>query len=195
MEATSKAVLVTGEAVEVVAVNGGWIKVRLPDGTERNVRQKQIKQATNEENEMSKHEDGYEYEDEAAEAEAVEAAESEESEEKPSRVSMAALIPARLRYVKGKRSMICGDPVSVALDGLSPDQKRNLAVRLSQGSNKPVDYSAWSHLNGGQMAMNAANVIRRLVKTGVVTTGDLIKAANALMPVEEAEQDAEREAA
>lgn len=79
--------------------------------------------------------------------------------------SMAVLREKRGVYQEGKVSVICGDPVSLALDGLTPDQKIKVAAKLVEG----VTQSSWAGLNGGQKAMNAANRIRGAVNKGTVT--------------------------
>lgn len=89
---------------------------------------------------------------------------------------MSALRTKKDVYIKGQRSVICGDDVSQVLDGLDPAQKVRVAYLLTKDTDKPVKISEWDHLNNGQRAMNAANRIRGLLNQEE-TTVTAIKAA------------------
>lgn len=85
----------------------------------------------------------------------------------------AAFAEYRASYVKGARSLHCGDEIAVALDGLTPAD----VVAIARGFN--IAKPTWATLNPGQQRMTAGNVLRNAVKRGDITLTALRSAAKA----------------
>lgn len=194
---TTRITLTTGETATILDAAKGWIRVRLDDGTERSIRRNQIAEqqttdTTTKENDAMTEQHNEQQEQAAEQAEtttneATQAAEqpAEQAEKKGYTGTMEALKTAKLGYIKGKRSLICGDEVSVALDGLTPAAKREVAMIATATMETPVTRESWDGLNGGQIAMNAANAVRRAYKAGLITLENLTIVANSHRVAEE----------
>jgi nitric oxide reductase activation protein len=108
--------------------------------------------------------------DERADEAQAEEEDEEEDEEEAGRGMARQLAAARVRYEHcrtklGKKSMRCGDEVSVALSALDHVQACDL-LDLLLGDARGTALTRYAHLNNGQIRMNSGNRIRNLVKKG-----------------------------
>lgn len=74
---------------------------------------------------------------------------------------------------KGTKSKICGDTISVELQGLDPDQVIDVAERVLAMDPGTLAMK-YAHLNNGQRRMNAGNRIRGAVKKEVTTNESVL---------------------
>jgi len=80
-----------------------------------------------------------------------------------------SLNSARISYVKikvgGRRTLICGDAVSMAMKELDCDEALSVAAGLLS-INREELVVKYEHLNNGQIKMAANNLLRNAIKRG-----------------------------